>query len=82
MKKEDLIDKTTQLIDAACEDMKKNVIRAIDSGSMNIEEAEDNWILPKLLFKALIKEEDFQTKVPSYIEKKMRNVISKIYAML
>lgn len=72
MKKEALKEKTIQLISDITASMVNNIDKAIESGSMDIENAEDNFILPKKLILALLKEEMEKTKPYHYDKKKLK----------
>lgn len=82
MTKEKLIERTTELINQAHRNMLDNIEQAIASGSMNIEGAEDNYILPKALFLALLKEEKHCLSLPYGGRKEFTKTVDKIYAML
>ncbi len=82
MKKEALIERTTELINQAHRSMLDNIEKAISSGSMNIEEAEDNYMLPKALFLALLKEETKCLGIPFKDRKDFTKTVDKIYASL
>ena len=57
MTKTELKKKTNALIKDAIKGMRKNIDKAILSGSMDIKGADDNYILPKTLLLALLQEE-------------------------
>lgn len=82
MRKEDLASKTTELINQAHRSMLDNLDRAIESGCMDIEKAEDNYILPKALFLALLKEEQHSVGLPYGWRKAFKKSIDKIFAIL
>jgi hypothetical protein len=60
MTKAQLESKTNKLIAEAVKGIRKNMKKAIKSGSMDIKGAEDNYILPRALLIALLKEETRQ----------------------
>lgn len=82
MKKVDLIARTTELVNQAHRSMLDNIALAIESGAMNIEEAEDNYLLPKALLLALLKEESFSVGVPYGGKKEFLKLVNRIYASL
>ena len=82
MKKEDLIARTTELVNQAHRSMLDNITLAIESGAMNIEEAKDNYLLPKALFLALLKEESFSVGIPHRGKKEFLKLVDRIYASL
>jgi len=83
MTKTELRKKTNKLISDAVSGMRKNMEKAISSGSMNIEEADDNYILPRSLVIALLQEEinQFDCKGTDF-EKEVKKNAKNIYAMI
>lgn len=59
----------------------KYIEKVILSGSIDIEAAENNYILPKMLLSAIYKEMSFQYKPFSY-NRQTEKEIDNIYAML
>ena len=45
------------MINESARHMKKNIERAFNSGGINLEDYEDNNILPRIIMTALLKEE-------------------------
>lgn len=79
MTENSLIEKTNELIDECCQMMRDKITDAIKSGAMNIEAAEDNYILPKTLLCALLKEAHNQFEL-SFMVKNFNKQINTIYA--
>ena len=78
MTKEQVIEKVNKLINESADCMKKNVDRVLNNGSVDIENYEDNFLLPKIILQALLKEESFQYK----LEGKDKKVSDNIYNCL
>jgi len=75
--------KTNKLISDAVKGMRENMEKAIKSGSMDIKGAEDNFILPKALIIALLKEETRQFSAGgSCYEKQIKKESANIYRMI
>ena len=68
MNRTQLRKRTNSIISHATKAMRKNIEKAIRSGSMDIEGAEDNLVLPKSLMIALLKEE-IRQHTPPYNDK-------------
>ena len=49
--------RTRDMINESARHMKKNIERAFNSGGINLEDYEDNNILPRIIMTALLKEE-------------------------
>ena len=83
MTKTQLRNYTNKLISEAVKGIRKNMEKAIASGSMNIQEAEDNYILPRSLLIALLNEEinQFDCSGTCY-EKQVKKEAKNIYAMI
>lgn len=82
MSREALESKTTELINQAHKSMLDNLDRAIESGCLDIEKAEDNYVLPKALLLALLKEEQHSVGLPYGWRKAFKETIDKIFAVL
>ena len=78
MTREQVIEKVNKLINESADCMKKNIERVLDNGSVDIENYEDNFLLPKIILQALLKEESFQYK----LEGKDKKVSDNIYNCL
>ena len=82
MSREALESKTTELINQTHKSMLDNLDRAIESGCLDIEKAEDNYVLPKALLLALLKEEQHSVGLPYGWRKAFKETIDKIFAVL
>ena len=83
MTKTELKKKTNQLIKHAVAGMRKNIDRAILSGSMDIKGAPNDYILPKALLMALLQEEINQVDGRgTCFHKKQKKQAKAIYTML
>lgn len=82
---EQIKEKTLCLINEVHKEMKLNLDRIVDNGEGVIKNDEfgDNYILPKLILNALLKEELYQYKMldKSNIKKQMK-LIEQLYALL
>lgn len=56
MEREELKKKTLEVLQGVYENMKGKIDHAIASGSMNIDAAEDNYVLPRKLMIAILKD--------------------------
>lgn len=63
MTKEQLREKTEQLIRESAERMCANINKAINSGAIDLDDYEDNYELPKIVLGALLRNESFQYKM-------------------
>ena len=83
MTKTELKKKTNKLISDAVKGMRKNMDRAISSGSMDIKGADDNYILPISLLTALLREEINQYSCNGTVyEKQIKKESKNIYLMI
>ena len=83
MTKTELKKKTNEIIKDAVKGMRKNMDKAISSGSMDIKGAVDDYILPRSLLIALLKEEIHQSDcMGSVHEKKIKMESQNIYSMI
>ncbi len=55
--------KTRQLIRESAQHMRKNIVRAFNSGAIDITAYGDDFELPKIILGALLREEAFQYKM-------------------
>ena len=62
MKKEDAIERTEFLIDALCRRMKANINKAINSGAVDVDSYDNDFMLPKIITYAVTKDALHQTK--------------------
>jgi len=83
MTKKQLQKKTRSLIFEASKHMRKNIDRAINSGSIDVSSWDNNWLLPKLLLNALLMEEQHQYAPPAGMnERQYKKQIESIYACI
>lgn len=73
--------KTRQLIRESAKHMRANIKRVLNSGSIDISYYNDDFILPKIILQALLKEEQHQYKL-HFDEAKHKKIIDNIYVML
>ena len=81
MTKEQVQQKTRELITESANHMCKNIDRILSSGSIDIEGYEDNYLLPKMMLCALLKEEIHQYK-PLSRDRQMDKDIDNMYNLL
>ncbi len=83
MRTEDLKNRTKELLEDAFECALGKIDHAINSGGMNVEDAEDNYLLPKILAKALLQDAANSIAEPVGHRKKVfRREVDKIYALI
>ena len=82
MEKEKLLQRTSELIDDSCKLMKMKAGKAILSGTMDIENAEDNYLLPKKLLLALLKDAFHEVGLPIGMEKDFLKEVNNIYSCI
>lgn len=73
--------KTRKLIRESTKNMRANIKRVLQSGAIDISSYDDNFLLPKIIFQALLKEEQHQYKLHCD-EDKHNKTINKIYRMI
>jgi hypothetical protein len=73
-----------ELIEYSAERMRNNLERVFLSGAVELSSYEDNYILPKTILLALLKEELTQQTPPAYFSKRkqMEKDAKNIYAMI
>ena len=81
-KEKDIDKKVREFIRESSKHMRKNIRRAIDSGALDINSHEGNYIIPKIIFHALLKEEQFQYHFVSDDKKKMEKAADNVFNML
>lgn len=81
MTKQQVEQKTRQLIRESAKHMRANIKRALNSGAIDISSYDDDFLLPKIIFQALLKEEQHQYKCHSDKDKHNKT-IDNIYLML
>ena len=79
MTKKQVRSKTSELIRNCSASMRKNIEKVLESGAVNIGSYEDNYLLPKIILVALLKEEIFQYE-PHSEKRKIEKEINNIYA--
>lgn len=83
MKKEDLKARTKEVIENAVEHIVNKIDHAINSGAMDVDGAEDNYLLPKMLAKALLRDAEDSIGEPlGARQREFRDEVDKIYAMI
>lgn len=83
MTKQELRKKTRQLIREVNKCMRINLERVIKEKMTDPSEYENNWLLPKTVLLALLKEEQHQYKMPEGREyAKLKKLTERIYAQL
>ncbi len=77
------IDKLTrEFIRESVKHMRKNIKRAINSGALDIDSHEEgNYLIPRIIFQALLKEEAFQYKFHDNA-KKYNRAAESVYEMI
>lgn len=81
-KEKDIEKKVRKLIRESSKGMCKNIKRAISCGALDIDSHEGNYILPKIIFHALLKEVQFQYQFVSDDKKKMEKAADNVFNML
>lgn len=76
--------KTRELIRRSTERMRKNIERVFMSGAVNLPSYEDNYLLPRAIMLALLKEEMMQFKPTDFsiykkqVERDAKNIYANI----
>lgn len=76
--------KTRALIRDCAADMRRNLEKALSSGAINLSEYEENWLLPKTILLALLKEQyrefspDFSGTMGRQVKKESENIYRHI----
>ncbi len=60
MKKFELLSKVRELNKSFSEDLEKELDKILKSGCLDLTKYENNFILPKIVFSAILKSESFQ----------------------
>lgn len=83
MTKKELRKKTRQLIQDSAQWMRRDIERVLLSGAVDYANAENNYVLPKTIMLALLKEQmrNYDGKGTSY-EKQIKKDAENIYARL
>lgn len=83
MKKEDLKTRTKEVLDNAIERMVGKIDHAILSGAVDVDAAEDNYLLPKMLAKALLRDAENSIGEPIGAgQQQFRDEVDQIYTMI
>ncbi|MBE6319663.1 MAG: hypothetical protein E7075_01730 [Bacteroidales bacterium] len=83
MTKKELRKRTRQLIQIVGRHMRKNLERVIKEDMTDHSQYEDNWLLPKTVLLALLKEEQYQYRPPEDRKyAKCKKLTEKIYSQL
>lgn len=82
MEKEKLLQRTSELIDDSCKFMKAKAEKAVSGGTMDIGNAEDNYLLPKMLLLALLKDAIHEVGAPIGMEKDFLKEVDDIYSCI
>ena len=84
-KEKDIEKKVRELVKDSTARMRKNIRRAIDCGALNLDEHEGDYIIPKIIFLALLKDISFQYHFLTTNEKeqkKYNKAIENIYHIM
>lgn len=60
MEKSELLSKVRELNESFSEDLEKELDKILKSGCLDLTKYENNFILPKIVFSAILKSESFQ----------------------
>lgn len=82
MDREDLESRVLELIDYTSTTMKLKVKKVLDSGAIDIDSADDNYVLPKIILRALLKDAEFSVGSPIGKERMIKKEVDKIYALI
>lgn len=83
MTKKELRRRTRQLIQVVGRHMRKNLERVIKENMTDHSQYENNWLLPKTVLLALLKEEQHQYRPPEDRKyAKCKKLTEKIYSQL
>lgn len=78
MTKEQLIEKCNQLFAQVTENMPKDLEKLFNSGGVDYESADNDFILPKKILCAILMEEQFQYKPLVWNDKEFRKNMKEI----
>lgn len=82
MNREDLESRVLELIDYTSATMKLKVKKVLDSGAIDIDSADDNYVLPKIILRALLKDAEFSVGSPIGEERMIKKEVDNIYALI
>lgn len=78
MTKEQLIEKCNQLFAQVTENMPKDLEKLLNSGGVDYESADNDFILPKKILYAILMEQQFQYKPLGWNNKEFRKNMKEI----
>lgn len=82
MDREDLESRVLELVDYTSATMKLKVKKVLDSGAIDIDSADDNYVLPKIILRALLKDAEFSVGSPIGEERMIKKEVDNIYALI
>ena len=82
MTKKQLRKKVRSLINMTAKEMRYNLELAMLSGAVDIKSAENNYVLPKTILIALLKEAQHSMDIPSSRRKQILKDADNIYACI
>ena len=84
MKQEDLKKRTKEILTNSYENMLDKIDKAISSGIIDVENADDNYMLPKILARAIIRDAENSIGEPAGNEsrKEFLRSVDNVYAMI
>ncbi len=82
MDREVLESRVLELIDDTSATMKLKVKKVLDSGAIDIDSADDNYVLPKIILRALLKDAEFSIGSPIGKERMTKKEVDNIYALI
>lgn len=82
MDREVLESRVLELIDDTSATMKLKVKKVLDSGAIDIDSADDNYVLPKIILRALLKDAEFSIGSPIGKERMTKKEVGNIYALI
>lgn len=82
MEREIFRTRVKELIEYTCTLMENKIDIVISSGAIDVKEAEDNYLLPKLVLKALLKDAENEVGLPFSNKEEHRKTIDNIFAMI
>ena len=79
MEKSELLSKVRELNKSFSEDLEKELDKIIESGCLDLSKYENDFILPKIVFSAILKSESFEfaPKIKEYQQE-----FKKVYKLL
>lgn len=84
-KEKDIDKKVRELIRESSENMRKNIKRAINCGALDIDSHNGDYMIPRIILLALLKEESFQYKFHCATDKEKKKLYRKVenvYSMM